>query len=82
MSAARATGFVLIWAGLRFGPGHLPEPAAATVEEGPPRSAEPTPEQLAEARELASPIADGELRERVAKAAALSLASARDDRRF
>jgi len=68
--------------GLRFEPGHLPEPAVATVDEGPSRPAEPTPEQLAEARELASPIADDALREQVAKAAALSLATARDDRRF
>ena len=44
--------------------------------------AEPSTEQLAEARELASPIEDEELRERVAKAAALSLATARSDRRF
>jgi hypothetical protein len=68
--------------GLRFAPGHLPEPAVAAVDEAPPRHAEPSPEQLAEARELASPIADDALRERVAKAAALSLATARDDRRF
>lgn len=67
---------------LRFVPGHLPEPAVATADEGAPCAPEPTPEQLAEARELASPIADGALRERVAKAAALSLATARDDRRF
>jgi Dna[CI] antecedent, DciA len=68
--------------GLRFAPGHLPEPARAAVDEAPPRTAEPSQEQLAEARELASPIADDELRERVARAAALSLASARDDRCF
>jgi Dna[CI] antecedent, DciA len=68
--------------GLRFAPGHLPEPAVATADEAPLRPAEPSPEQLAEARELASPIADDELRERVAKAAALSLATARSDRRF
>jgi hypothetical protein len=43
---------------------------------------EPSPEQLAEARELASPIEHEELRERVAKAVALSLATARSDRRF
>jgi len=67
---------------LRFAPGHLPEPAAAPTEESAPRPAEPSQEQLAEARELASPIADDELRERVAKAAALSLASVHSDRRF
>jgi Dna[CI] antecedent DciA-like protein len=68
--------------GLRFAPGHLPEPALAAAEKAPPRTAKPSPEQLAEARELASPIADDALRERVAKAAALSLATARNDRRF
>jgi predicted nucleic acid-binding Zn ribbon protein len=68
--------------GLRFAPGHLPEPAVAAVDEARPRHAEPSPEQLAEARELASPIEDDALREHVAKAAALSLATARDDRRF
>ncbi len=56
-----------------------PSPPAATPR---PRALEPSPEQLAEARELASPIEDEELRERVAKAAALSLATARSDRRF
>jgi hypothetical protein len=68
--------------GLRFAPGHLPEPAIAPADEPAPRRAEPSPEQLAEARELASQIADEELRERVANAAALSLAAARADRRF
>ncbi len=68
--------------GLRFAPGHLPEPPVAPSATPRPRPAEPSPEQLAEARELASPIEDEELRERVAKAAALSLATARSDRRF
>jgi hypothetical protein len=77
-----ATGLDDAPKGLRFAPGHLPEPAVATTDEAPLRPAEPSPAQLAEARELASPIADGELRERVAKAAALSLATARSDRRF
>jgi predicted nucleic acid-binding Zn ribbon protein len=66
--------------GLRFAPGHLPEPPVAPSAT--PRPAEPSPEQLAEARELASQIEDEELRERVAKAAALSLATVRSDRRF
>jgi Dna[CI] antecedent, DciA len=78
--AAGADGAAL--KGLRFAPGHLPEPAGAAADEVPSRSAEPSPEQLAEGRELASPIADEELRERVARAAALSLATARSDRRF
>jgi predicted nucleic acid-binding Zn ribbon protein len=68
--------------GLRFAPGHLPEPAPLPAEETASRVAQPSPEQLAEAQELASPIADDELRERVARAAALSLATARSDRRF
>jgi predicted nucleic acid-binding Zn ribbon protein len=68
--------------GLRFAPGHLPEPLVAPSATPRPRPAEPSPEQLAEARELASQIEDEELRERVAKAAALSLATVRSDRRF
>ncbi len=68
--------------GLRFAPGHLPEPHVAPSDTPGPRSVEPSPEQLAEARELASPIEHEELRERVAKAVALSLATARSDRRF
>jgi len=68
--------------GLRFAPGHLPEPTVATPDELRPRPVEPSRQQLAEARDLASPIEDDELRERVAKAAALSLATARSDRRF
>ncbi len=68
--------------GLRFAPGHLPEPPVAAAATPQPRAAEPSLEQLAEARELASSIEDEELRERVAKAAALSLATARSDRRF
>jgi hypothetical protein len=68
--------------GLRFAPGHLPEPAVAPSEEPAPRPAEPSPGELAEGHELASAIADEELRERVAKAAALSLETARSDRCF
>jgi predicted nucleic acid-binding Zn ribbon protein len=68
--------------GLRFVPGHLPEPPAEQPATLRSRPAEPSAEQVAEARDLASPIEDEELRERVAKAAALSLATARSDRRF
>jgi hypothetical protein len=68
--------------GLRFAPGHLPEPPVAVAATPRPRAAEPSSEQLAQARELAAPIEDEELRERVAKAVALSLATARSDRRF
>ncbi len=68
--------------GLRFAPGHLPEPTVEPSATTRPRPAEPSAVELAEARELAAPIEDEELRERVAKAAALSLATARSDRRF
>jgi hypothetical protein len=68
--------------GLRFAPGHLPEPAPAPAEEPAAPPVQPSPDQLAAAQELASPIGDDELRERVARAAALSLATARSDRRF
>ena len=50
--------------GLRFAPGHLPEPAVAPPARLARAAAEPSAEQLAKARELASPIADEELRER------------------
>ncbi len=68
--------------GLRFAPGHLPEPAADAAAETDRQAVEPTADEVAKARELASPITDDKLREEVAKAAALSLATARDDRRF
>lgn len=68
--------------GLRFAPGHLPEPSVEPPATPRPQAVKPSAEQLARARELASPIEDEELRERVAKAAALSLATARSDRRF
>ena len=67
---------------LRFAPGHLPEPPVAATGEDGVRAPEPSAEDLAEGRDLASSIADEELREQVAKAAALSLASVRSDRRF
>ena len=66
--------------GLRFAPGHLPEPAAEASETSRTGHVEPAPEDVAEALELASSITDEELRERVARAAALSLQAARDDR--
>ena len=66
--------------GLRFAPGHLPEPAAEVTTASRARRPEPAPEDVAEALELASAIADEKLRERVARAAALSLQAARDDR--
>jgi predicted nucleic acid-binding Zn ribbon protein len=68
--------------GLRFAPGHLPEPAAEPSVSPRARPVEPTAEQVTEAGELASSIEDEGLRDRVARAAALSLAVARSDRRF
>ncbi len=68
--------------GLRFAPGHLPEPSVPEAARDRPDPVKPSPETLAEAHELAASIGDEELRERVARAAAMSLASARSDRRF
>jgi len=67
---------------IRFAPGHLPEPATAAADPPRPEPWKPSPRALAEASELASGIADEDLRERVAKAAALSLERARSDRSF
>jgi Dna[CI] antecedent, DciA len=67
---------------LAFAPGPVPEPlepAAAASENAPP---EPTAEHLAEADSLVRVIRDEELRKVVAKAVALSLANAPDDRSF
>jgi hypothetical protein len=61
---------------LRFAQGHLPEPATPAAELTPRKPLEPSPTAVAEAAELASGIADEELRERVARAAALSLSRA------
>jgi hypothetical protein len=67
---------------LRFAPGPLPEPLAEVPSVADPERLRATPETLAEGAAIASAIEDEELRKRVAKAAALSLQSARDDRRF
>jgi hypothetical protein len=66
--------------GLRFAPGKLPEHAAE--EPGRPRAAisEPSAEHVAEAAKLAAEIEDENLREVVAKTAAMSLARAADGR--
>ncbi len=60
---------------LRFAPGPLPE--RATVPERKEASGtvlEPGPAEAAQATELAAEVGDAELRERIARAAALSLA--------
>jgi len=66
--------------GVRFAPGHLPEPAAESREQ--PVKAPPPPSRAAraEAAALVAGIGDEELREAVAKAAALSLEGAGSDR--
>lgn len=69
-------------AALRFVPGPLPEPPAPAAPDVPRRRREPSAEAVSEASELVARIADEELRQRVARAAALSLQHARDDRRF
>ena len=68
--------------GLRFAPGHLPEPSVPDPARARPEPVEPSPETVAEAHKLAAAIGDEELRDRVARAAAMSLASVRADRRF
>jgi hypothetical protein len=69
-------------AGLRFAPGHLPEPLPAPEQQPGRVVCEPSPEVVLRAQELASGIGDEELREQVARAAALSLERARSDRGF
>jgi hypothetical protein len=67
---------------LAFAAGPIPEPPlppSAVAEKRPPQ---PRPEHVAEADSLARVIRDEELRKVVAKAAALSLAKAADDRSF
>lgn len=67
---------------LAFAPGplpELPEPASADALGAP---LEPSPEHLAKADSLTRVIRDEELRKVVAKAAALSLARASNDRSF
>ena len=68
-------------ASLRFAPGPLPAPAEVDPKRR-PRPLEPGPEDRSEAAALTAAIADDELRELVARAAAASLAKARSDRRF
>jgi hypothetical protein len=67
-------------AGLRFAPGHVPEPPAPLAEERPTRPPDPGPGDRAEAARLAAHIRDEELREKVQRAAAASLAQGRSGR--
>jgi hypothetical protein len=65
---------------LRFAPGPLPEPSTEKVRKEEKVSLRPSAEELAAAAKIAAPVADLELRELVARAAAASLARASSDR--
>jgi hypothetical protein len=67
---------------LAFAPGPIPEPPPAPSATDEKRAPQPRPEHVAEADSLVRVIRDEELRKVVAKAAALSLAKAADDRSF
>ena len=67
---------------LAFAPGPLPEPPETAPAEARSRIEEPSAEHIAKADSLARMIRDEDLRKVVAKAAALSLANAPDDRSF
>ena len=67
---------------LAFAPGPIPEPLERTPAEVEKAPLEPGPDAVAKADSLARVIRDEDLRKVVAKAAALSLAKATDDRSF
>ena len=67
---------------LAFAPGPLPEPPEPPSVDASDGPIEPSPEHLAKADSLTRVIRDEELRKVVAKAAALSLAKASNDRSF
>jgi hypothetical protein len=67
---------------LRFAAGPLPEPLREPDAKPARPVVEPGPEELEQASALAATVDDEELRERIARAAALSLARAAADRRF
>ena len=67
---------------LAFTPGPIPEPVESAASDTFSGPVEPSPEQVAEADSLTRVIRDEELRKVVAKAAALSLANASNDRSF
>ncbi len=68
--------------GLRFATGHLPESLGEEPREPCADTREPTPEALQQAAEVAAGIEDDELRERVRRAAALSLSMPPSDLSF
>jgi hypothetical protein len=67
---------------LAFAPGPIPEPSGTPDEEDGARVREPDAAHVARADSLARVIRDEDLRKVVAKAAALSLANADNDRSF
>ena len=67
---------------LAFTPGPIPEPFEQVSAASERAVVEPGPEHVAQADSLVRVIRDEELRKVVAKAAALSLANAPDDRSF
>jgi hypothetical protein len=67
---------------IRFVPGPLPEPAVATSTETTAATVHVSDDDASRAADIAAPIADENLRELVARAAAASLAKARSDRGF
>ena len=70
---------------LRFAPGRIPEPGAATLEHAKQSPLPPSPRAVAMGREIAAGIEHASLREAVGRAAAASLAAADarpDDRPF
>jgi len=68
--------------GVKFAPGPVPEPPAALPGSRGPAPPSIGPEEARAGAELAAGIGDDELRETIARAAAASLARARDDRGF
>jgi hypothetical protein len=65
---------------LRFAPGHVPEPPGSAPDEPLTRPPDPSQEDRADAARLATAIRDEELREKVQRAAAASLAQGRSGR--
>jgi hypothetical protein len=65
---------------LRFAPGPVPEPIGLEPDRVVARAAQPTVEDLAKAEELVAQIRDEDLREKVQRAAAASLAQSRSGR--
>ena len=67
---------------LRFAPGPLPEPDLTEAEQAALRPVQPSAEDAETAARIAAPIDDEMLRKLVARAAAASLAKARNGRAF